>query len=91
MFGEMPSYGFFFRHVTGLEVHDVKLGYVKPEARPAVVLDDVHDASFHHVNFQRGTDQAPLFDLRNVTDFSVTASRNLPDTRRANAVAAEKF
>ncbi|MEO6995270.1 MAG: glycosyl hydrolase family 28-related protein [Lacunisphaera sp.] len=86
MFGDMPSYGFFFRHVQGIEMHDVTLDYAKPEARTAVVLDDVQDAFFHHVNFKRGTDAAPLFDLRNVTDFSVTASRNIPDTVEAGPV-----
>ena len=91
MFGPMPSYGFFFRHVIGLEMHDVKIDFVKPEARPAIVLDDVQDAHFHDVNFKRGTAAAPLFDLRNVTDFSVTASRGVPDTRREAAVVREKF
>ncbi len=91
MFGQMPSYGFFFRHVIGLEMHDVKLDYVKPEARPVVVLDDVTDAWFHHVNFKRGTDRAPQFDLRQVTDFSVTESRDIEDTKRPAAVGREKF
>ncbi len=91
MFGEMPSYGFFFRHVAGLELHDVKLDYVQPEARPAVVLDDVQDASFHHVNFKRGTDQAPLFDLRHVTGFSVTDSREVADTRHEGTTVSEKL
>ena len=76
MFGEMPSYGFFFRHVSGIELHDVKLDYLNPEARPAVVLDDVQDATFHHVNFRHGTANAPLFESRgNVTGLSVTDSR----------------
>ena len=91
MFGSMPSYAFFFRHVTGLEMHDVKVDYAKPEARPAIVLDDVQDAWFHHLNLKRGTGPAPLFDLRHVTDFSVTDSRGLPDTRREGPVARDKF
>lgn len=91
MFGSMPSYGWFFRHVVGLEMHDVKIDCAKPEARPAIVLDDVKDAWFHHVNLQRGTGSAPLFDLRNVTDFSVTDSRGIPDTRREATVVREKF
>ncbi len=91
MFGSMPSYGWFFRHVTGLEMHDVKLDYATPEARPALVLDDVQDAWFHHLTLQRGTDQAPLFDLRTVTNFSVTDSRGLTDIRREGLVVREKF
>ncbi len=91
MFGTMPSYAFFFRHVTGIVLSQVKMDYAKPEGRPAIVLDDVQDAWFDHLNLQRGTDNAPLFDLRNVTDFSVQASRNIPDTSRAGPVVREKF
>jgi hypothetical protein len=32
-----------------------------------------------------------LFDLRDVTDFAVTDSRNLGDTRRDAAVSREKL
>jgi len=91
MFGPMPSYGFFFRHVTGLEMHDVKLDFAQPEARPAIVLADVQDAAFHHVTLQPGTGAAPRFELRQVTDFSVTDSRGLPDVRRPGLVADGKF
>jgi polygalacturonase len=91
MFGKMPSYAFFLRHVVGIEIHDVKVDYVKPEARPAFVLDDVTDAAFHHINAKRGTDGAPLFDLRNVADFSVTDSRDVPDTRVSERVERKKF
>ncbi len=91
MFGAMPSYGWFFRHVVGLEMHDVKIGYATPEARPAIVLDDVQDGWFHHLNLKRGTGSAPLFDLRHVTDFSVTDSRGVPNTRREAAVARDRF
>jgi polygalacturonase len=91
MFGTMPSYAFFFRHVTGIELSQVKVDFVRPEGRPAIVLDDVQDAYFDHLNVQRGTDNAPLFDLRNATDFSVSASRNILDTRRTGPVVREKF
>jgi len=91
MFGQMPSYGFFFRHVRGLEMHQVKVDFAQPEARPAIVLADVQDASFDHLNLQRGTGGAPLFDLRGVEDFSVTASRGLADARREAPVTREKF
>jgi polygalacturonase len=91
MFGPMPSYGCFFRHVTGLEMHDVKLDAAPPEARPAIVLADVQDAAFHHLTLQPGTGPAPRLELRQVTDFSATDSRGLPDIRRPGLVAGEKF
>jgi hypothetical protein len=69
----------------------VKVDFAQPEARPAIVLADVQDASFDHLNLQRGTGGAPLFDLRGVEDFSVTASRGLADARREAPVTREKF
>lgn len=91
MFGAVPSYGFFFRHVRGIEMNHVKLDFLQPEARPAIVLSDVQDAYFDHLNFKRGSDNAPLFDLRDVTDFSVADSRNIPDSVRPKTVAREKL
>jgi polygalacturonase len=91
MFGHMPSYGLFARHVKGLELYHITLDYAQPEARPAIVLDDVQDVSFDHLKAKRGTENAPLFDLRNVTDFSVTNSRGIADTLRPAAVVREKF
>ena len=91
MFGAMPSYGFFFRHVAGLEMDHVKIDYVQPEARPAFVLVDVQDARFDHLNVRRGTDAAPLFDLRAVADFAVEDSRTIDDTRVPGPVARQKL
>ena len=91
MFGAMPSYGFFFRHVAGLEMDHVKIDYVQPEARPAFVLDDVQDARFDHLNVRRGTDAAPLFDLRAVADFAVDDSRAIDDTRLPGPIVRQKL
>lgn len=90
MFGSMPSYGFFFRHVAGLELSHVKVDYARPDARPAFVLADVQDAYFDHINAERGTGGAALFDLRHVSDFSVTASRDIADTRQAPLAESAK-
>ncbi|WP_422350984.1 rhamnogalacturonidase [Flagellimonas sp.] len=80
MFGRLPAYGFYIRHAIGLEVSHVKIDYNEPEARPVFVLDDVQQANFYNLNMEVGVDDAPFFDLRNVKDFSVGASRFLKDT-----------
>ena len=46
MFGVLPAYGLFARHVRGLRVRDVSLSFDAPEARPAIALRDVEGASF---------------------------------------------
>ncbi len=83
MFGDMPSYGFFLRHVSGAEMNHVKVDFVKPEARPAFALTDVQGASFDHIDAKRGAGDAGVFSLRHVSDFTVTESPGVPDTRLA--------
>ncbi len=41
MFGELPAWGFYVRHVSGLSMSKVKIKIRKPDYRPAVVFDDV--------------------------------------------------
>ncbi len=43
MFGTLPAHGFFCRHVRGLRFHGIFAGTAAPDARPALVCDDVWD------------------------------------------------
>ena len=43
MFGTLPAYGFYCRHVNNLKFHHVELGFEKPDHRSAIVCDDVKD------------------------------------------------
>jgi polygalacturonase len=79
MFGELPSYGFFVRHVNGLEMNDVQISVMKDDLRPAFLLDNVKDADFRNLKAQHAPD-VPTFVLTNVTDFEVHQSRGIPDT-----------
>jgi hypothetical protein len=91
MFGDMPSYAFFIRHAQDIAMDHMKIDYTGPEARPAFVLEDVQDVRFDHLNLRRGTAAAPLFDLRDVTDFAVENSRGISDTRLPGPVARQKL
>jgi polygalacturonase len=91
MFGAMPSYGFFFRHARGVVVDGVKLDYAAPEARPAFVLDDVQDFRVNRLDARRGTDRAPVFDLRRASDFTATDVRGLSDVRREGAIQGKQL
>ena len=44
MFGRLPAYGLYCRHVKGLKLFNVQLQLEKPDRRHAVVLEDVEDA-----------------------------------------------
>ena len=43
MFGTLPAYGFFCRHVEGLRIHNLRLETATPDLRHAMVFDDVND------------------------------------------------
>ena len=78
-FGTMPAYGFFIRHVNGIELNDVEVGFMKEDARPAFVLTDVKRADFNNVKAQRAPD-TPVFVLKDVEDFRIWHSRPVADT-----------
>ncbi|MFQ6034360.1 MAG: glycoside hydrolase family 28 protein [Sedimentisphaerales bacterium] len=44
MFGRLPAYGFYCRHVKGLRISNVQLQLLKPDQRHAIVFEDVQDA-----------------------------------------------
>jgi polygalacturonase len=45
MFGTLPAYGFYCRHVKGLKFTDVRLQTTSPDLRPAMVCEDASDMS----------------------------------------------
>jgi hypothetical protein len=53
MFGQMPSMGFFLRHIRNVEMSHVELATLTPNARPAFYLQDVTRADFFAVTAPR--------------------------------------
>ena len=49
MFGELPAWGFYLRHVDGLTLQGVKLSLREADYRPAFVLEDVADVKWKAV------------------------------------------
>jgi polygalacturonase len=41
MFGTLPAYGIYGRHIRGLRLRDIELATVQPDARPPIALSDV--------------------------------------------------
>ncbi|PYS94329.1 MAG: exo-poly-alpha-D-galacturonosidase [Acidobacteria bacterium] len=80
MFGEMPAYGFFMRHVRGLEMDDVAVSYLRADLRPPFVLRDITGADFQNVKAVHAP-AVPIFVLENVADFSTHQCWPLPDMR----------
>ncbi len=78
MFGELPAYGFFIRHVKGIELNNVEVSYIKEDLRPAFVLEDVKNADFYQVKAQQSAN-LPVFVLKNVMDFTTHQCRGVTD------------
>jgi polygalacturonase len=89
-FGIMPAYGMFARHIKGLSLDHVEVRYAQDEQRPAFFLHDVTNADFDQVKAPHAAD-VPTFVLKDVNGFVVLNSPGVPDTRRDQPVASEKF
>jgi polygalacturonase len=85
MFGTLPAYGFFIRHASGIALDNVEVRYEQTDTRPAIVLRNAVDVDFHHGRADKaGT--VPTFVLDDVTGFTVTDSRPVPETSIADHV-----
>ena len=89
MFGVIPAYGFFIRHADGIEMNNVEVSFATEDRRPAFVLQDVADASFHGVTAQKAAG-VPTFVLENVRDFRTLHSRPVADLN-IERVARDEF
>ena len=88
MFGTTPAYGFFVRHVRGLEMQGVKIECANADARPAFALADVEDATFGRMKVAV-TAGVPTFVLNQVKRFSVFRSNPVKDTEIESTEKAE--
>ncbi|HUX44849.1 MAG TPA: glycoside hydrolase family 28 protein [Terracidiphilus sp.] len=77
MFGDLPACGLFARHVRNLQVSNLDVETLSPDARPAFWLNEVDGADFFRVRVPQGG--GPAFDLHNVKDFRSFASRGMAD------------
>jgi len=66
MFGKLPAYGFYCRHVRGLRLLNVQLQSAKPDQRHAVVLEDVEDALVDCLDAPSSLDAETMIQLTNV-------------------------
>jgi polygalacturonase len=68
MFRDLPAYGLYCRHVEGLTLDRIDLSTAQPDARPALILDDVRRARVRATGATPPTGDGPLIWLRSVRD-----------------------
>lgn len=49
MFGELPAWALYVRHVKGLQLHNVRFNLRDADFRPAFVFDDAHEIRLENV------------------------------------------
>ncbi len=78
MFGVLPASTFYIRHAKNISFDNIRVSFQKEDFRPAFVLDNVQGADFDRLKVWTNS---KLFSLKNVTDFSLTSSKNIADTK----------
>lgn len=88
MFGEIPAYGFFIRHIRGLEMNNVHVNYLNNDARSPFIIADAVGIDLRHIKAEHGVG-VPSFILKNVEDFSIQQSYPLRDLRLTKVLSRQ--
>ena len=78
MFGEMPAWGFYARHATGISFEHVTMSCTGNDFRPAGIFDDVNGLTLNGLNIPQ-VKSIPVILLHSVTNQSFH-NINIPGT-----------
>jgi hypothetical protein len=79
MFGTLPSYGLYARHVRGLSLNNVRFDCSAADMRPAVVCDDAEQLELSGFSAQGYNGQESLIRLCQTKGVFIQGSRALGD------------
>ncbi|HKF46394.1 MAG TPA: glycoside hydrolase family 28 protein [Terracidiphilus sp.] len=79
MFGDMPSQGFYLRHVRNVSLSNVEVAAINEDARPAIVMQDVEGAELFHVKTPAN---APVLRMNDSKDVTALWVRGLKDGKQ---------
>jgi polygalacturonase len=68
MFGTLPAYGFYCRHVKGLSLRGIETGFLRDDERPALVCEDVEGLELAGSAFAGAPEAGPSVRLKQVKD-----------------------
>ncbi len=66
MFGDLPAYGFYCRHVDGLKLLDIQLALESPDLRHGLIFDDVSDLDIESLTVPHVSDAESILKLYQV-------------------------
>jgi polygalacturonase len=76
MFGNMPSQGFYIRHARNVKLSEIEIASIAPDARPALVFEDVEGADLFHIKTPAN---ASVLRMQNCRDVQALWVRGLKD------------
>ena len=72
-----PAYGLYARNVKGLTLQNVRFEYENPEARPAIIFDNVQDCTITGLSVQGGMEAESVLRFSRSRDILLSATRVL--------------
>ncbi|MHC4104957.1 MAG: glycoside hydrolase family protein, partial [Planctomycetota bacterium] len=76
MFGRLPAYGFYCRHVKGLKLLNVQLQLANTDQRHGLVMEDVEDALIDDLTGPRPPEADSTIRLNNVKEVFIRNKNN---------------
>jgi len=77
MFGELPAYGLYMHHVSGVVLDNVTFRLAHEDLRPAIVCDDVDDLELAGFKAAGSKNAESLIRLENSSNIFIRGSRPL--------------
>lgn len=71
MFGNLPSYGFYFRHVEGLILDNISLGLDEKDSRYAIMFNDVNKLKMQNISIDHNYSEESVYKLNKVTNSQI--------------------
>ena len=76
MFGILPAYGVYCRHVRDVDLTTIRLGCASPDSRHAVVCEEVSGLRVDSLRAEQAKNGVSLLHFRNVRDATVRGFAN---------------
>lgn len=80
MFGILPAYGLYCRHVEGLTLRNLRVGWQQRDVRPALIVDDAREVELEGLVVEAMAGNAPVVWLNDVVGAFVQGCRLRTDT-----------
>jgi polygalacturonase len=90
MFGELPAYAFFCRHVKGLTLNNIQIRTSKSDLRHAAVLDDVANAQITALDAGFSPNAAAMIRATDVSGLFIRGCRPRAETGTFLQIAGAK-